>query len=78
MDPLAVVEEQLCSIGTWSTSVITDLFTREPAVSVTRRVAAFLYGIGIKLSEAVNLYKASKCVEKRHRVAYARMVFPIG
>ena len=66
MDLLAVVEEQLGSIETWPTRALTNLFNREPAVSVTRRVAAFLYGSGFKLSEAVNFYKASNrvCVEK--------------
>ena len=43
MDPQAVVEEQLGSIETWPTRVVTELFTREPTVIVRRRVAEFMY-----------------------------------
>ena len=44
MDPLAVVEEKLDSVDPWPSSVLTDMFYKEPKVSVSRRVAAFLHG----------------------------------
>jgi hypothetical protein len=56
--PLAVVEEQLGSVESWPTSVIMDMFHEELKVSVSRRVAAFMYGNGVSVSDAANLYKA--------------------
>ena len=47
MDPLAVVEEKLGSFDSWPSSVLTDMFYEEPKFSVSRRVAAYLYGNGM-------------------------------
>jgi len=57
MDSLAVVEEELGTVDTWPSSVLTDMFCKEPAVSVSRRVAAFLHGNGISAKDAAKLYK---------------------
>ena len=56
MCPLALVEKQLGSIDSWPSSVIRDKFDSEPTVRVSRRVAAFLYGNGVNVSDAVKLY----------------------
>ena len=45
MDPLAVVEGELGSVDTWPSSLLSDMFCKEP--SVGRRVASFLHGKGI-------------------------------
>jgi len=58
MYPLAVVEEHLSSIESWPSSFITDMFDSEPAVRVSRRAAAFLYGNRVNVSDAVKLYRA--------------------
>jgi len=55
MDSRAVVEEQLGSVDSWPTTAITDIFYEQPKVSVSRRVAAFMYGNGVSASEAANL-----------------------
>jgi hypothetical protein len=57
MDPLSVVEEELGSIESWPTSFITDMFYGEVKVSVKSRVAAFMYGNGVNVSDLVKLYK---------------------
>ena len=44
-------------MATWPSSVIMDMFYEEPKVRV-RRVAAFMYGNGVSVSDAANLYKA--------------------
>ena len=58
MESLVVVEEQLGSVESWPTSVIMDMFHEEPKISVSRRVAAFMYVNGVSLSDAARLYKA--------------------
>ena len=58
MDPLAVVEGELGSVDTWPSSLLSDVFCKEPTVSVSRRVAAFLYGNGIVAKDAAKLYWA--------------------
>jgi len=57
MDPLAVVEE-LGSVDSWPSRVIMDMFYEEPKVRVSRRVATFMYGKAVSVSDAANLYKA--------------------
>jgi hypothetical protein len=42
MGTVAVVEEKLGSVDTWPSSVLTDMFYKEPKVNVSRRVAAYL------------------------------------
>ena len=36
------------------------MFYEEPKVSVSRRVAAYLYGNGVSVRDAAKLYKASQ------------------
>ena len=60
MNPLAVVQEKLGSVDRWPSSVLTDMFYKEPKVSVSRRVAAFLHGNGVSVRDAAKLYKASQ------------------
>jgi len=60
MDPLAVVEEKLYSVGSWPSSVLNDMFYKEPKVRVSRRVASFLYGNGVSVRDAAKMYKASQ------------------
>ena len=52
MDPLAVVEEKLGSVDGWHSSVIMDMFCEKPKVRVSRRVAEFMYGNGVSVSDA--------------------------
>jgi ABC-type sulfate transport system permease subunit len=56
MDPLAVVEGELGSVDTWPSSLLTDMFCKEPIVS--RKVASFLHGNGINAKDAAKLYWA--------------------
>ena len=42
MDPLAVVEQKLVSVDRRPSSVLTDMFYKEPKVRVRRSDAAFL------------------------------------
>ena len=58
MDPLAVVEELLGSVDTWPSSVLIDMFCKEPKVGVSRRVATFLHGNCVSAKDAAKLYKA--------------------
>ena len=60
MDPLAVVEEKLGSVDRWPSSVLTDMVHEEPKVRIRRRVAAFLYGNGVRVRDAAKLYKGSQ------------------
>jgi len=60
MDPLAVAEEKLGSVDIWPSSVLTDMFYKEPKVSVSRRVAAFLHGNGVSMRDAAKMYKTSQ------------------
>jgi hypothetical protein len=60
MDPLAVVEEKLGIVDTWPSSVLTDMFYKEPKVNVSMRFAAFLHGNGVSARDAAKLYKASQ------------------
>jgi len=46
MDPLAVVEDKLGSVDSWPSNLLTDMFCEEHKVSVSKRVAAFVYGNG--------------------------------
>ena len=58
MDPLAVVEGELSSADTSSSSLLADMICKEPTVSVSRRVAAFLYRNGICVKDVAKLYWA--------------------
>ena len=74
MDPLVVVEEQLGSIETWPTSVITDMFTEEPTAGLSRRVAEFMYDNCVSVSDAVRCYRAVnnewRAVAKAHTYSW--------
>ena len=53
MDPLAVVESYVGEVERWPSQVLTDMFLEEPKVRVIRRVAAFMYGNYVTVSDAV-------------------------
>jgi hypothetical protein len=53
MDPLAVVESYVGEVERWPSRVLTDMFLEEPKVRVIRRVAAFMYGNYVTVSDAV-------------------------
>jgi len=78
MDPLAVVEEQMGRIEIWPTSVITDMFHEELKVCVTSRVAAFMYGNGVNLSDVVKLYKACKASLRNVSETHMYGIIPCG
>ena len=58
MDPLAVVEAQLGSVDSWQSYVLRLMFMLEPNPHVMKKVAAFMYGNNVRLSDAVACYKA--------------------
>ena len=58
MDPLAVVEAQLGSVYNCPPYVLRLMFMLEPNPRVMKKVAAFMYGNNLKLSDAVACYKA--------------------
>jgi len=58
MDPLAVVEAQLGSVDIWPSYVLRLVFMLEPNSCVMKKVAAFMYGNSVRLSDAVACYKA--------------------
>jgi len=58
MDPLAIVEAQLGSVVSWPPYVLTFMFNLEPNPRAMRKVAAFMYGNNVRLSDAVGCYKA--------------------
>ena len=78
MDPLAVVEEELCSVDTWSSSVLIDMFCKEPTVSVSKRVAAFLHGKGISAKDAAKLYWACQAAWRNVSETRVRVVYAVG
>ena len=57
-DLLAVVEAHLGSIGSWPSDVLIDMFLKEPKSHVIKRVAAFVYGNNVRVSDAVACYKS--------------------
>ena len=77
MDPLAAVEEKLGSVDSWPSSVLTDMFYEEPKVSVSRRVAAYLYGNGISVSDAAKLYKTSQAAWRNVSETHVRVVYAV-
>ena len=58
MDPLAVVEAHLGSVDSWPPYVLRLMFMLEPNPHVMKKVAAFMYGNHVRLSDAVACYKA--------------------
>ena len=58
MYPLAVVEAQLGSVDSWPPYVLRLMFMLEPNSRLMKKVAAFIYGNNVRLSDAVGCYKA--------------------
>ena len=58
MDLLAVVEAQLGSVDSWPPCVLRLMFMLEPNSRVMKKVAAFMYGNNVRLSDAVACYNA--------------------
>jgi len=56
MDPLAVMEAQLVIVDIWPSYVLRDMFLWERNSRVMKKVAAFMYGKSIRLSDAVACY----------------------
>ena len=65
-DPLAVVEAHLGSIERWPSSVTMGMILVEPQASVTKRVAAFMYGNYVRVSDAVECYNACKGMHRSY------------
>ena len=78
MDPLAVVEEKLYSVGSWPSSVLNDMFHEEPKVRVSRREAAFLYRNSVSVRDAAKLYKASQPAWRSVSETHVRVVHAVG
>ena len=53
MDPLVVAEAQLGTMYIWPSYVLSDIFLCEPNSRVMKKVAAFVYGNSLRLSDAV-------------------------
>jgi hypothetical protein len=75
MDPLAVVEAHVVSVDSWAPDVLRLMFMLEPNPHVMKKVAAFMYGNNVRLSDAVACYKAcngrhQSCVETVLRASY--------
>ena len=58
MDPHAVVEAQLGSVDSWPPYVLRLMFMLRPNSCVMKKVAAFMYGNNVKLSDSVACYNA--------------------
>ena len=58
MDPLAVVESYVGEVERWSSQVLTDIFLEESKARVIRRVAGFMYGNYVTVSDAVLCYNS--------------------
>ena len=58
MNPLAVVESYLGSVERWPSSLLMDMFTEESKARVIRRLAAFMYGNYVTVSDAVACFNA--------------------
>ena len=57
MDPLAVVEAQISGVDSWPSYVLRYMFLLEPNAHVMK-VAAFMYGNDVRLSDAMACYNA--------------------
>ena len=78
MDPLTVVEEKLGSVDSWPSCVLTDMFYEEPNVSVSMRVAAYLYCNCVSAMDAAKLYKAFQAAWRNVSETYVRLVYAVG
>jgi len=75
MDPLAVVDAQLGTVDIWPSYVLRDMFLWEPNSRVKKKVAAFMYGNSVRLSDGVACYNAcngrhQSCVETVLKTKY--------
>jgi len=52
------VEAQLCTVNIWPSNGLRDIFLWETNKRVTKKVAAFMYGNSLRLSDAVACYNA--------------------
>ena len=57
-DPLAVVEAQLGSVNSWPSKVLRYIFLAEPNARVMEKLAAFMYGNNVRVSDAVTCSNA--------------------
>ena len=78
MDPLAVVEEKLDSVDPWPSSVLTDMFYKEPKVSISRTVTTFLYGNGVSVRDAAKFYKESQAAWRNISETQVRVIYAVG
>jgi len=58
MDRLAVVEAQLGSVDSWPAYELRLMFILKPNPRMLKKVAAFMYGNNVRLSDAVACYNA--------------------
>jgi len=58
MDPLAVVEAQLGIVDILPSYVLRNTFLWQPNSRVMKKVAAFMYGNSVRLSDALACYNA--------------------
>ena len=66
MDPLAVVESYVGEVEKWPSQVLTDMFLEEPKARVMWRVAAFMYGNYVTVSDAVLCYNSCNGMHRRY------------
>jgi len=57
-DLLAVVEAHLGSVERWPSAVLMDMFFEELKADVIKRVASFMYGNCVSVSDAMDCYNA--------------------
>jgi hypothetical protein len=65
MDSLAVVQSYVGEVK-WPLQVLTDKFLEEPKDLVIRRVAAFMYGDYVTVSDAVLCYNTCNGMHRRY------------
>ena len=80
MGPLAAVKEQLGSVDSCPTRVITDMRHEEPNIRFSSRLGAFMYGNGVSVSDAAKLYTTCHATNVRLsslRDSYVCMVYAV-
>jgi len=65
MNPLAVVEAQLGIVDIWPPYVLRYMFLSEPISYIMKKVAAFMYGNSVRLSDVVACYNACNLRHQR-------------
>ena len=61
MDPLSAVEDILGDVERCPTSIILDIFVVKPNTISVVNVAAFMYGYGVPVENAVELFCCMYC-----------------